>query len=80
MRRASLAGVVVILAFAVAACTPSRVKPEARVDIGGSVRTVDGAVGGTRLALQREGDVGDVLLTITSLGFACVSNTDAPAK
>jgi len=68
-----------LLAFAGPACTVSRVKPEANVDIGGTVRTADAAVPGARLVMQREGDVGDVVLTIASIGFACLDSANSPA-
>ena len=78
MRRVACAAATLILTLGTA-CTFSRVKPNADVDIAGSVRTADAAVPGVRLAMQREGDVGDVLLTVASIGFACVNGTDSPA-
>ena len=75
---------IVIAAMAVgvlsASCTASRVDPTANIQIDGTVQRVGGApVAGARVVLLREGDVGDVFLTITTLGTACLSVKDPPA-
>jgi len=63
-----------------ASCTPSRVKPEANINVSGTVQRVGGkAVPGARLALTREGDVGDVILTVATIGFACLDRVAGPA-
>jgi hypothetical protein len=62
------------------ACTASRVNPKADIDLSGTVQRQGGLpVAGARLALTREGDPGDVILTVASVGFACLEGTQAPA-
>lgn len=61
-------------------CTASRVNPKADINLSGTVQRHGGLpVAGARLALTREGDPGDVILTVASLGFACLADTNAPA-
>lgn len=68
------------MALLAASCTVSRVDPKATVEIDGTVLRQGGArLAGARVALLREGDVGDVLLTIASIGVACIEGTHAPA-
>jgi hypothetical protein len=63
-----------------AACTASRVDPKADIDISGSVQRANGVpVRDARLALTLEGDVGDVLLAITTVGLACLDREAGPA-
>jgi hypothetical protein len=79
MRRALIA--VVAIGIIGASCTASRVDPKATIAIDGTVLRQGGApVAGARVALQREGDVGDVFATITSFGVACLNGKDAPAN
>jgi len=71
---------VVAIGILAASCTVSRVDPKANIEIDGTVQREGGRpVAGARVVLLREGDVGDVLLTITTLGTACLSPRDAPA-
>src|SRR5437588_9291325 len=75
-------GVVAVVAVGIlgAACTVSSVNPKANVEIDGTVLRQGGArLAGARVALLREGDVGDVLLTIASIGVACIEGKNAPA-
>jgi hypothetical protein len=77
MRRAFAMGAALL---ALAACTTSRVKPEADITVAGSVQRAGGApVANSRVALTREGDAGDVILTLATLGFACLGGDQAPA-
>jgi hypothetical protein len=79
MRRAVIAAVAT--GILCASCTASRVDPNATISIDGTVARQGGApVVGGRVALLREGDVGDVLLTISSIGVACLNGTNAPAN
>ena len=61
-----------------AACTASEVDPEARIRLGGRVAYADGKpVAGTRVALSREADAGEVFAVFASLGLACIdAHTD----
>jgi hypothetical protein len=62
------------------ACTASRVDPKADIDISGSVQRAGGVpVPGAQLALTLEGDAGDVLLAITTIGVACLDREAGPA-
>lgn len=77
IQRLVAAAVLSVLALS---CTVSRVNPKADIDLSGTVqRQGDLPVAGARLALTREGDPGDVILTVASLGFACLADTNAPA-
>lgn len=56
-----------------AACTASKVDPDARIDIAGSLHRQDGSpAGGVRVALTKEPDVIEALGTVMSLGLACL--------
>jgi hypothetical protein len=75
-RAVAAAGVLLVLA----SCTTSHVKPEADIDLGGSVqRAGPKPVAGARLSLNKEGDFGDVFLTFATFGFACLDRRAAPA-
>jgi hypothetical protein len=63
------------LAIALGGCTPSRVDPNARIDIGGQLRRQDGSpVSHVTLALTKGPDILDVLATIGSAGLLCLTN------
>jgi hypothetical protein len=75
MRRAAP----VVLLLVLAACTASRVKPEANISISGSVHQANGKpVTGAKVALVREGDPGDVFITVTTIGLACLGPNPRP--
>ena len=61
-----------------ASCTASEVDPEARIDLDGRVARADGKpIAGTRVALSREADAGEVFAVFASLGLACIdAHTD----
>lgn len=54
------------------ACSQSAVAPDAKVTIGGSFARSDGTVAKSLpVSLMREGDVGEGLAVVTTLGLAC---------
>ena len=72
--------VLVTLAMLTVACTASRVDPKADIELSGSVQRAGGIpVAGSRLALSLEGDAGDVLIAITTIGLACLDREAGPA-
>lgn len=77
LTRATTAVALMVLLFS---CTVSRVNPNAIIDLSGTVQR-QGAVpvAGARIALMREGDPGDVIVTVASIGSACLAGTNAPA-
>ena len=78
MRRTSVA--LIALGLLVTACTSSRVDPKADITLSGTVLRQGGTpVSGARVALQREGDAGDVFLVVASLGLTCIDSENAPA-
>ncbi len=73
MARRVLAAAAVILSLA--ACTPSKVDPDAQIEIGGSLRRQNGTpVPDASLALSEGADFLDVFSTITTLGLACLND------
>lgn len=61
------------------ACTASKVDPDARIALRGSLATQDGSpAGGLRVALVREPDVGEIFSTFVTLGLACLSAGELP--
>lgn len=76
MKRAASAAVLLVLL----ACTASRVEPEADISIAGSVERAGGVpVADSTVLLSQEGDVGDVLLAITTIGLVCIGDGPKPA-
>lgn len=55
------------------ACTASEVDPDARIDIGGTVRRQNGdGAKAVRVGLSREADLGEVFAVFTTFGLACI--------
>jgi hypothetical protein len=78
MKKPIIAGAA--LTMLMVACTASRVDPKADISITGSVQRAGGVpVAGSRLAMTRESDAGDVLLGIATIGLACLDRGAAPA-
>lgn len=78
MRRAALATAALLLLAS--ACTASRVNREQDVTVTGTVlRAGNAPVAGAGVSLVREGDAGDVFLTIASVGLACLGDKPRPA-
>jgi hypothetical protein len=77
MKRVLAAGLLVLLLLS---CTASRVNPKADVALAGSVQRAGGVpVANVRLALMREGDAGEAIFTLATLGVACLLGSQGPA-
>jgi hypothetical protein len=61
--------------LALASCTQSKVDPNARIEIGGSLARQNGSpVADAELALNEQPEAIDVLSTISTLGLACLTD------